>query len=92
MELLVDDLHGRYVPQELWERYRDEFDLPEADYDEFESIMSDPDHEAYWEAFEELLSLPLYLGEWGSLMLNESGAVLWLTFTEAEEEDEPEDE
>lgn len=78
MELLVDDLHGRYVPQELWERFRDEFDLPEADYEEFEGIMSDPDHEAYWEAFDELLSLPLYLGEWGSLTLSESGAVLWL--------------
>ena len=53
MELLVDEIHGRYIGQVLAERYGDALDG--ASPEDLEILRNGPDEEWYWEALANVL-------------------------------------
>jgi hypothetical protein len=52
-ELIVDGHHGIYVPQTFCQRYYKTDDISQEDWD---ICLAGPDHEGYWEAWDEILS------------------------------------
>ena len=55
IEILVDGVHGIYVPQSFAERYADSWEniMPE----DIATLLEGPDHAEYWEAWDSVLDM-----------------------------------
>lgn len=56
-EVLIDSHHGIYVPQIFAERYdANEYHLYGIDPEDIDILLEGPDHEDYWEAWNNVLN------------------------------------
>ena len=86
INLLVSDSHGVYVPQvfasnfdlSLWNGIRPE---------DIETIEAGPDHEWYWDAWNDILSSAEYVTEGNTYRLHQDGD-LWAVCYEQMSDDE----
>jgi hypothetical protein len=89
INLLVSDSHGVYVPQ----AFREKFDLALWDGirdNEIEAIEAGPDHEWYWEAWNDILNSATYTQDGDTYRLWQDGdlwAICYERMTVAEYEE-----
>ena len=84
LELLVSDSHGIYVPQR-WAMYCQDMDGVSAE--DMEILKAGPDHEWYWDAWNDILSSAEYVTEGNTYRLHQDGD-LWAVCYEQMSDDE----
>ena len=73
VELLVNDAHGIHIPRIFVSEHR----LTDPDLAEDLSICADPDHEHYWEAWENILDNGTLEGKSGHTWTLHQDGDLW---------------
>ena len=63
--LLLSDVRGIYIPRDFINQFRGWKGYGKGKYPEYKSILSDPENESYWDAWNELLDKLTYTNDNG---------------------------
>ena len=64
-ELLLSDVRGIYIPRDFIQTFRGWKGYGKGKYPEYKSILSNPENESYWDAWNELLDKLTYTTDKG---------------------------